>query len=110
MGWVKRDNLDIIATDIDPEFNDTTTHFNYLLGLPPEWRGQSDSNLIRWRYVRKTNSIYWWSFNRPTEEEKTTVEKWLKDNLNTISNNHRIMYVPSDTDKSGRDREIAHGW
>jgi hypothetical protein len=94
LGWINRTNLKVIAFDI--QSGEDETHHNYLMGLPPEWRGESDTNLIRWRYRHDINIIYWWGFQTPTDEEKQSVERWIKDNLRKLNPEHRI--IPANRD------------
>lgn len=94
LGWIKRDSLKVIGLDI--QSGEDETHHNYLMGLPPEWRGNSDSNLIRWRYRRDTNTLYWWEFSKPTEDEKEAVEQWIFVNLKQRNPSHKIIPVNRD--------------
>lgn len=89
LGWVNRTNLKVIGFDI--QSGEDETHHNYLMGLPPEWRGQADRNLIRWRYRKDINAVYWWEFGEPTDEEKQSVEQWISDNLRSKHPSHRII-------------------
>jgi hypothetical protein len=74
-------------------------------------KDEYDFNLVRWRFRRDKNSIYWWSFNPPDEDEKQAVQVWVEDNLGVKNPQHRIMYVPGDKeDDLNRNRRDAHGW
>lgn len=92
LGWVNRNSLKVIGFDI--QSGEDETHHNYLMGMPFEWRNEYDSNLVRWRYRKDTNVVYWWEFSKPTDEEKESVELWIKSNLNNSTPQHRI--IPSD--------------
>ncbi len=91
LGWVKRNNLAVIGVDVTS--GEDETHYNYLMGMPPEWRDQPDSNLVRWRYRKDLNIIYWWEMSKPTEEEKAAVEDWIQTNLHQSRPAHRIITV-----------------
>lgn len=90
LGWINRNNFNIKVIDIQPD-DETETHNNYLIGLPPEWRNERDVNLARWRYNKRTNTVYWWEFNRPSEEEKKQVGMWIQKNLNKSIPIHKII-------------------
>ena len=92
LGWVNKTNLRVMAFDI--QSGEDETHHNYLMGLPDEWRAESDGNLIRWRYRRDTNTVYWWQFSTPTDDEKYSVEQWVSANLGKNRPEHRI--IPTD--------------
>lgn len=109
LGWVKRSNLKVVATDIHPETEDSETYNNYQRGMS-DVKDEYDSNLVRWRYRRDKNSIYWWSFNPPTDEEKQAVQDWVEMNLGVKDPYHRIMYVADADSVQNRNREDAHGW
>lgn len=89
LGWVNRNNLKVIGFDV--QSGESETHHNYLMGLPPEWRGQSDRNLVRWRYRKDMNVVYWWEMSEPTDEEKKAVEDWIESNLQSRRPGHRII-------------------
>ena len=103
LGWVNKTNMKVIGFSV--ESGEDETHHNYMLGLPYEWRTESDSNLIRWRYRRDINSVYWWEFNKPTEEEKQSVENWIGDNLKIKHPTHKII----PTDKNNMNFYMSHG-
>lgn len=90
LGWVNRSNLNIKVIGVEPN-DETETHHNYLMGLPPEWRNQSDVNLARWRYRKDLNVVYWWEFNHPTEDEKNEVSQWVMKNLSKSTPIHKII-------------------
>lgn len=94
LGWIKRNNHDVMMFDI--ESGEDETHHNYLMGLPPEWRNETDDNLIRFRYRKDMNTVYWWEFSPPTEDEKISVEQWIGKNLGQKSIEHRI--IPANRD------------
>lgn len=94
LGWVNTSNLNVIGFDI--QSGEDETHHNYLMGLPPEWRNERDVNLKRWRYRNDMNVVYWWDFGKPTDEEKKSVEDWLKSNLRKINPDHRIIPTSRD--------------
>ena len=94
LGWVNKNNLKVIGFDI--QSGEDETHHNYLMGLPPEWRGESDSNLLRWRYRKDTNTIYWWESGKPSDEEKESVEQWIKNSLSKKYPEHRIIPMNRD--------------
>jgi len=91
LGWVKRNNLEVVGFDVTS--GEDETHHNYLMGMSPEWRGQSDNNLVRWRYRKDMNAVYWWEVSEPTEDEKEAVEKWIVSNLRQQHPSHRIITV-----------------
>lgn len=103
LGWVNKINLKVMAFDI--QSGEDETHHNYLMGLPPEWRNESDVNLVRWRYRKDINTIYWWEFNNPTDEEKQSVEHWIKSNLGKSQPEHRII----PTDRNNMNFWKSHG-
>lgn len=89
LGWVNKTNLKVIGFDI--ESGEDETHHNYLRGLPPEWRGQSDRNLVRWRYRKDINTLYCWDLDDPTEEEKEAIKNWIGDNLHRTNIEYRVI-------------------
>lgn len=92
LGWVNRKNLKVTGTQVEP--GDDETHHNYLKGMSPEWRGESDNNLIRWRYRRDTNTIWWWSGTPPTDDEKVEVEHWIETKLKVKKPGHKQIVIP----------------
>ena len=92
LGWVNRSNLKVAGFNIS--IGDDETHHNYLQGMPPEWRGESDANLIRWRYRKDTNTIWWWSGTPPTDDEKVEVEHWIETNLKVKKPAHKQIVIP----------------
>jgi hypothetical protein len=101
LGWVKRNNLKVVGFDI--ESGESETHYNYLMGLPPEWRNEMDNNLVRWRYRNDINTLYWWDFGEPTEDEKKAVEVWIQTNLGQSHPAHRLL-------SSGKQASDPHFW
>jgi len=103
LGWVKRNNHDVMGMDI--QSGEDETHHNYMLGLPPEWRNEFDSNLLRWRYRKDINIVYWWEFGNPTDDEKEAVEHWIEKKLNQKNPSHKII----PTDKNNMTFWKSHG-
>ena len=89
LGVIKRSNLKVIGRDVEPDESGAGgeyTHDDFLRELGGEWDAMWDDEMIRWRYKKSENAIYWWySRAHPTTDEKESVEIWLVKNagLNT---------------------------
>jgi len=85
LGVIKRSNLKVVGRDVEPDESGAGgeyTHDDFLRELGGEWDAMWDDEMIRWRYKRSENSIYWWySRAHPTEDEKESVERWLMKNV-----------------------------
>jgi hypothetical protein len=90
LGYLNKTNYNIVCFPIESG-DETETHHNYLMGLPQQWRQESDINLMRWRYRKDLNVVYWWEFNRPNDDEKEAVDLWIKKNLFKSTPSHRII-------------------
>ena len=89
LGFIRHDDFSIIATDFDDE---NWNHFSWRLSLSSNWRGSHDNEILRWRYNKKLNTIYWWEVDvKPTDDEKEQLEYWLYKNLKVKYPTHKFI-------------------
>lgn len=109
LGWINKQNFKVTGFDVKPN-DDTETHYNYMMGMPPEWKDEPDSKLLRWRYRKDLNTVYWWSFGIPNDDEKQEVDRWLRENLGVNRRpEHRILTADADSINLDDDYWKSHG-